>query len=178
MGEIKEAVKIPEFYRVILFLILSGLAVPSFGTFGYYFMLDVVKLSKFTIAMLSVLGYVCLLIGSALFTTFFSTLEIRRLYCFSCLISLAFAPLYMMFVTRINVDYRIPDMALIVFTDVVNDIISQCLVMLPMMIVFAKITPKRIEATAFAFLTGTYNLSSSLHGVVGSIVNSTFVGVS
>ena len=84
----------------------------------------------------------------------------------------------MMFVTRVNVDYGIPDMALIVFTDVVNDIISQCLVMLPMMIVFAKITPRRIEATAFAFLTGTYNLSSSLHGVVGSIVNSTFVGVS
>jgi len=68
---------------VILFLILSGITVPSFGTFGYYFMLDVVKLSKFTIAMLSVIGYVCLLIGSALFTTFFANMEIRRLYCLS-----------------------------------------------------------------------------------------------
>jgi len=83
----------------------------------------------------------------------------------------------MMFVTRANIDLGIPDMALIVFTDVVNDILSQCLLMLPMMVVFAKITPKRIEATAFAFLTGTSNFCSSLHSVVGSLINSTFVGV-
>jgi hypothetical protein len=44
--------------------------------------------------------------------------------------------------------------------------------MLPLMVVFAKITPKRIEATAFAFLTGTYNLRGSLNGVVGSFINS------
>ena len=94
MGQIKEAIKIQEFYRVILFLILSGITVPSFGTFGYYFMLDVVKLSKFTIAMLSVIGYVCLLIGSALFTTFFANMEIRRLNCLSQIIGLAFFHFY------------------------------------------------------------------------------------
>jgi hypothetical protein len=29
---------------------------------------------------------------------------------------------------------------------------------LPLMALFAKITPKRIEGTIFAFLTGTWNL--------------------
>lgn len=45
------------------------------------------------------------------------------------------------------------------------------------MVLFAKITPKRIEATAFAFLTGTSNLTHTLSGLVGSVVNSMFVGV-
>ena len=43
--------------------------------------------------------------------------------------------------------------------------------MLPMMVVFAKITPKRIEATSFAFLTGTSNFTGTLRGLVGSFVN-------
>jgi hypothetical protein len=65
--EIFYAIKEPVFYRVIIFLALNALLIPSFGSFGYYFMLDIVLLSKFTIAMLGVLGYVCLLIGSYLF---------------------------------------------------------------------------------------------------------------
>ena len=47
-----------------------------------------------------------------------------------------------------------------------------------MMVVFAKITPKRIEATSFAFLTGTSNFTGTLRGLVGSFVNQMFVGVS
>jgi len=49
---------------MILYLIITGFLVPSFGSFGYYFMLDVVKISKFTYSMLTVLGFACLLIGT------------------------------------------------------------------------------------------------------------------
>jgi len=69
-------------------------------------------------------------------------------------------------------------MFVIIFTDVVTEVISQCLVRLPLMVVFAKITPKRIEATAFAFLTGTINFTGTMRGLVGSAVNTAFVGVS
>lgn len=41
-GEIKEAIMIPEFHRVLIYLLLNGLLIPSFGSFGYYFMIDVV----------------------------------------------------------------------------------------------------------------------------------------
>lgn len=42
---------------------------------------------------------------------------------------------------------------------------------------FAKITPPNIEATTFAFLTGAFNFTNMLSGVVGSCVNKYFVGV-
>lgn len=64
LSEIKEAFKIKEFYSIILYLIFTGLVVPTFGSFGYYFMLDIVKLSKFTYSMLTVLGFFCLLVGT------------------------------------------------------------------------------------------------------------------
>ena len=45
------------------------------------------------------------------------------------------------------------------------------------MVVFAKITPKRVEATAFALLTGTSNFKYVIKDFVGSSVNGALVGV-
>lgn len=158
-------------------MLLTGL-VPSFGTFGYYFMLDVVHISKFTIALLGVLGYICLMFGSSLYNYGLNKKEFRTLMAYNVILNLAFAPLNLLFVLRKNQDYGLSDMFVIIFTDVVSDVIGQCLVRLPLMVLFAKITPKRIEATAFAFLTGTCNFTGTMRGFVGSGINSTFVGVS
>lgn len=87
---------------MIIYLVLGGLLVPSFGSFGYYFMLDVVKISKFTIAMLGVIGYICLMIGSSLYHQFFSKTEFRKLMVYNTIIGLMFAPLNMLFVLRKN----------------------------------------------------------------------------
>ena len=45
--QIKDALKSREAFNVILFLFLDGLCSPSFGTYAYYFQLNVVKFSKF-----------------------------------------------------------------------------------------------------------------------------------
>lgn len=100
MTEIKEAFKIREFRNVLGYLLLLGLFTPSFGSFGYYFMLDVVKLSKFTVAMLGVIGFFCVIIGSLMFNTFFKQSEIRTLTLYSLVINVVFFPLNYLFVTR------------------------------------------------------------------------------
>jgi pyruvate/2-oxoglutarate dehydrogenase complex dihydrolipoamide dehydrogenase (E3) component len=35
--EIKEALRIPEFYNIIIYFFFKGFTNPKFGTFGYYF---------------------------------------------------------------------------------------------------------------------------------------------
>jgi hypothetical protein len=37
----------PEIYLVVFFFILNGIISPDFGDFSYYFMLNVIKISKF-----------------------------------------------------------------------------------------------------------------------------------
>jgi hypothetical protein len=115
MYEIAEAVKIKEFKNVLLYLLLTGLLIPSFGSFGYYFMLDVVELSKFTIAMLGVIGYFCLMVGSFLYKSCFAHYEIRTLTIFSLILGILFAPLTMLFVLRKNEEYGLPDLFVIIF---------------------------------------------------------------
>ena len=124
MYEIKEAFKIREYYLIILYLFIGGFLVPSFGSFGYYFILDVVGISKFTYSMLTVLAYIWLLLGTQIFNKYFKESEYRKLIMAEALLSIIFAPISFIFVLRLNVAWGIPDMALIIFTDSVSEVLS------------------------------------------------------
>ena len=176
-GQIKEAFKIRPFYCLILYLILTGLFVPSFSSFGYYFMLDVIKLSKFTYSMLTVLGFFCILVGTQLYNRYLKDKEYSSLVIWDALISIVMAPLTYILILRINVEWGIPDIWLVIFTDSVAEIVSQCCVFLPMSVIMAKICPKRIEATSFALLAGVSNLRHSTRSWIGTWVNKHYVGV-
>jgi len=66
------------------------------------------------------------------------------------------------FAKRWNLEIGIPDMAFLFATDVIFSVISVILYSLPILALFAKITPPKIEGTIFAFLTGTMNLANSI----------------
>ena len=177
LSEIGQAVRIPAIHNIIIYLALYSLFVPSFSSFSYYFMLDVVQLSKFTYSMLTVLGFFCLLIGSALYKSHFKDFEYRNLIVMEMIIGIFFAPFSYMLIFRINLEWGISDLSLIIFTDIVQDIVAQCFVFLPMAVMFAKITPKGIEGTTFAMLAGFYNFKATMRGWTGSWINDAFVGV-
>ena len=49
---------------------------------------------------------------------------------------------------------------------------------MPVLVLFAKITPKNIEATVFALFTGVFNLSAIVISPnMGILINKLFVGV-
>lgn len=123
-GEIVQAFRVRQFSQMIAYLLIGGVLVPSFGSFGYYFMLDVVHVSKFSYSMLTVLGFACLLVGTYFYKKYLQTKEYRNLIMFDALISIFLAPLTLTFVLRLNLKWGIPDMALIIFTDVVSEIVS------------------------------------------------------
>jgi hypothetical protein len=64
-----------------------------------------------------------------------------------------------LFACRYNVEWGIPDLAFLFFSDIVLSTFSYTLRTLPIMALFGKITPPRIEGTIFAFLTSTMSFS-------------------
>jgi hypothetical protein len=50
-------------------------------------------------------------------------------------------------------------------------------IFLPMSVLFAKITPRNIEATCFALLAGISNFRGTARGWVGSLINDRYVHV-
>ena len=82
------------------------------------------------------------------------------------------------FALRLNKLIGMNDIAFIVMTDTIFGVLSLAMNTLPTLALFAKVTPKRIEGTIFAFLTGTTNLANSvISPMIGVWINSKFVGV-
>lgn len=83
-----------------------------------------------------------------------------------------------MFYLRLNLYVGIPDKIFIIFTSVVLETISTTFGIMPLLVLYTKITPPHIEATFFASLTGIYNLSNEfVSGLIGALLIRVF-GVS
>jgi hypothetical protein len=79
---------------------------------------------------------------------------------------------------RWNKYIHVNDIAFIVVTDTIFNVISMAMNTLPTMALFAKVTPTKIEGTVFAFLTGTTNLANNvISPMIGVWINQRFVGV-
>lgn len=121
LREIREAIKIPQIYRTILFLLLTGIVSPSFGTMFYYFNINEIKFAKSTISLFTVIGYVTLLIGTTVYHKFLKDKEIRTLLKFAILISYIGTLSSLIFILRLNLKMHINDVVFIVFTSVITD---------------------------------------------------------
>ena len=107
-----------------MYILLSGLLVPTFDSFQYFFLLDVVGISKFTFSMLTMLTFACFLVGTQLYNRFFKEKEYRNLVMMEAIISIFVAPMTLIFVLRLNLLWDIPDMAMLIFNDIIRDVVG------------------------------------------------------
>ena len=176
--DVKEALQIPVFYRTLIFFFLSGMIIPSFSDIMYYFNLEVIHLNKSTISLLALLGFITLVLGTMIYNRFFKKGEFRTLIKYSVWITILDAVFTLVFVLRFNLVLHINDIIFMVFTSAVTETLSLAFTQMPTMVIYAKITPPHIEATVFAFLTGTHNFSRAvLSPMMGAFYNHHFVGV-
>jgi hypothetical protein len=82
------------------------------------------------------------------------------------------------FAKRWNKNWNIDDIVFLLIKEIVFSTILIFLYNLPILNLFAKITPIRIEGTIFAFLTGVANFCSTVISPgMGTFINHRFVGV-
>jgi hypothetical protein len=84
----------------------------------------------------------------------------------------------LIFATRLNLSLGISDLTFVILSSIVTETLSTAFSQMPVLVLFAKITPPNIEATVFALFTGIFNLSAIVISPnMGIIVNKLFVGV-
>ena len=178
MKDIGHAMMMPEIYLVVTFFVLNGVISPDFGDFGYYFMLNVVNLSKFQYSMLGTIGQITSVFGTVFYEARLKDVEVRTVLYWSTICSIVSSFSQYAFALRWNTLIGVNDVVFIVLTDTVFGVASLAMNTLPTLALFAKITPKKIEGTVFAFLTGTTNLANNVIApMVGVWINDRFVGV-
>ena len=168
-----------EIYFLVIFLVVFHIIVPTFQEFTYFFLLDVIHISKFTFALLVLMAQLAILLGALFYRAFFRNIDTRVMIIWALITGAFGAFMNYTFAKRWNLEIDIDDMVFLLFTDVVFHTLSTLLMHLPLLAVFAKITPPKIEGTTFAFLTGTANFGGTvISPAMGTWINYQFVGVS
>lgn len=169
---IGQALKRKEIYCIVIYFILDGLTNPSFADFTYFFLMNVIGVSKFMFAMITLIGQVCQVIGVIVYEKFLKEVEVRWILFWNVIISIVGAFLAFSFAMRWNLAWGMSDYFFLIFTDVVFGAVQMAFSTLPILALFAKITPKRIEGTMYAFLTGTSNLDQGvIQPMLGAWIN-------
>jgi MFS family permease len=128
--------------------------------------------------MMGIIGQFTTILGTMYYEAKLKDIEVRKLIYWSTVISIISGFCSLAFALRLNVKLGISDMIYVVFTDTIFGVISQAMNLLPCLALFAKVTPKRIEGTVFAFLTGATNLASTvISPLIGVWINEKFIGV-
>lgn len=79
MIEIVQAARTKQIYTTLAYFLLTGMLVPTFGEITYYFSINVIEFSKFTISLLTLLGFFSLLGGTMVYNKYFQDYEFRTL---------------------------------------------------------------------------------------------------
>lgn len=77
MRAIRYALTLKEIYFLALYFIIDGFTSPSFGDFSYFFLMNVIGISKFAYAMLTLIGQVCQIIGVLVYEKLLKHMEVR-----------------------------------------------------------------------------------------------------
>ena len=77
------AICFPEVYRLLIYFVVDGLTNPTFQDFFFFFVLDVIGISRFMFVMIFLAGYLCGLFGVLVYQSFFKAYEIRTMLLLS-----------------------------------------------------------------------------------------------
>ena len=124
---------------------------------------------------MSVLGWASLLVGTMAYTCLFKKWEFRTVLVLSNIIGLLGGLIGAVFILDLHKSIGFSDKGFYAVQSFILESLCMAFLDLPLMVLFAKITPQRIEGTIFALLTGTINFSTSvLLPAIGSAINDAF----
>lgn len=112
-----------EIYFIIIFFIAKGILNPTFEEFSYFFLLNVIGISKFLFAILVLIGQICHVIGALVYKAFCRNIDTRWMVFFAMIVASLSAFLNYCFAKRWNQNWGINDMVFLFFTDVVFNVI-------------------------------------------------------
>lgn len=108
--------------------------------------------------MITLVASICSMVGVIVYEAFLKNSEVRYVLMWNVGFTIIAGLFNYIQAMRWNVDWGINDLIWLYSTSVLFGALGTALGVLPIMALFAKITPHKVEGTVFALLTGTSNL--------------------
>lgn len=173
--DIWKGVKLPELYRALIYFLIQGSLIPNFSDYLYYYQIEVSGFSQVQYSYLSVLAYVTLFLSMFFYNGLLKNQEVWLLMLCACLLNCFGAFTTILYTTEHT--FGMDPYAFVFLTSTVTDILCEAYTTLPAMVLFAKLIPKNVESSLFAFMTGALNFATmTVSREMGIWINS-YVGV-
>lgn len=119
--------------------------------------------------MLDVMGYVVAIIGTWLYKKYLRHVSFQKIFTISLIVSFILENTLLLLVFHVNRDMGIPDFWFAAIERVVITIVGQFITM-PMVVMGARVCPRGIEASLYAFLMSISNIGGVVSSEWGSLL--------
>lgn len=147
-------------WRPMLFMVLFSMG-PNSGTAMFYFFTEELGFNPQFVASMNMISTLFALIGVLLYQKYFSTVPHRVVLTYGMLISVSFAMLPILVVTRVNLKMGIPDQVFMLSDKAVTATVSR-IAHLPVLVMGAQLCPPGIEGTLYALMMSMLNLGAMI----------------
>ena len=136
------------------------------------------KISKATLGVLDTIDSFASLLGVMVYDRFFKQIEVRKLQLYSCYMSLVCSSLYIGYILKWNQAMGVSDEVFLALNSIIFTPLGMAFCVIPMAVLYVRLTPQLIEGTCYALFVGTDNFSNTtISPLVGSFVNKHWIGV-
>jgi len=153
----------PEINHILIFFIVGAFFSPDFSVFNYYFLMNTIGITQMQYSQIATASQVAGLLGAMIYQKWLMECNVRTIIKWSIVLNIVAGFVDYLFIIRVTKEkYGIEDIYFLYGTTIIFGIVSNAISFLPIMALFARIIPKKIEGTMYAFLTGVWNLSNDV----------------
>eukprot|EP00667_Euglena_gracilis_P007159 EG_transcript_7231 len=163
------SIRLPVVWKSALWIFLSGCISPSFDQITFYYATDFLHFSPEFMGTIGAVGYLFLMLGTALYNTCFKHIPFRRIFFLAQLLLALASTFDLLIVTRVNLRLGISDKAFVLGDEILSDMFGRLKTM-PILVLSAKLCPVGVEGTLFALLMSVSNLAGGVAAYWGAAV--------
>ncbi|KAH7658373.1 Folate-biopterin transporter protein [Dioscorea alata] len=166
-----KAFKQPIILRPMAWFFLSHVTVPNLSTVMFYYQTDVLHLESAFLGNARVVGWLGLMVGTYTYNRCFKHLRLRKILMWTHIGLAVMNFLDIVLVSRLHVQFGIPDKYMVLFGSALGDAINQ-FKMMPFLILSGQLCPPGIEGTLFALFMSINNLGNTFGSFLGAALAS------
>ena len=160
-----ESFKSPNIWKPTLFIFILNVT-PGYGTVLAYFFEHVLKFTPYNFAAMNVTGSISAIIGTVIYKRYLTKVPIQKIFMYAILSAWTLRWAHIVLVQRWAPDLDIP----IAITESIALTLIGQFILLPTVVLVAKICPENIEGSLYATVMSISNLAGVLDSEWGAII--------
>ena len=161
------AFKSPNIWKPALFLFIVSVT-PGFGAVTSYYFENVLKFTAVQFSILDVTSYVTSILGTIIYKKYLARVSFRKIFFVVLGIAWVLKWSYVSIVTGFNESIGISNMVLAMGDSIILSLLGQ-FILLPSVVLAAKICPDGVEGSLYATLMSISNLAGVISSEWGSV---------